>query len=79
VVTPVGEIPNYCEHGRNAILIEDDDQAVKAIEAILADAPRFQAMTGDAQAHWAQKPLYRESIVSHCTTMVDGMRPQSGR
>src|SRR5690606_10061657 len=28
VVTPVGEIANYCKAGTNAILVDDDDQAV---------------------------------------------------
>jgi glycosyltransferase involved in cell wall biosynthesis len=77
VVTPVGEVPNYCKQGQNAILVESDDQAVEAIEAVLADASRFHAMTASAMAYWDQKPLYRESITAHCLALANLAKARS--
>ncbi len=70
VVTPVGELPNYCRQGQNAILIESDDQAVYDIEAVLGDKACFHAMRTHAMAYWDEKPLYRESITAHCQTLA---------
>lgn len=62
VVTPVGEIENYCNLS-NSIMIYDRDEAVNCVLGLLDDATKFSAMRRNAIDEWKGKPLYRDSII----------------
>jgi glycosyltransferase involved in cell wall biosynthesis/SAM-dependent methyltransferase len=70
VVTPVGEIPSYCTHNVNALIVTTDTQTVDDLNALLNDADKYQAMQRDAIATWNDKPLYSESVASACGAML---------
>lgn len=70
VVTPVGEIANYCRDGENAILITDTEQAVERIEALLSDPDAFAGLRRNAIATWETRPLYRDSVLEACRALV---------
>ena len=70
VVTPVGEIASYCQHNRNAVIVDSDEAAVEFISALLQSDERYQAMCNMAIQTWKGKPLYRESILDACKKIV---------
>lgn len=63
LVTPVGEIPNYCQDGYSSMFISGADSADKIIE--LLDKPEtIKAMRRRASAHWSNQPLYEDSFIN---------------
>lgn len=69
VVTPVGEIGRYCRHGENALLVHTDEAIVADIMAVLHDDARYQTLSKNAVATWAEQPLYAESLLDACRTL----------
>ncbi len=70
VVTPVGEIKNYCRHGENALLVTADEVAVDEIVELLNNDALYQRMRGSAVATWAGKAIYAESVLQACQQML---------
>lgn len=70
VVTPVGEIANYCSHGENALMVRADEAIVDEIVAVLNDDARYQALRKNAVETWAERPLYAESVLQACTEIL---------
>jgi SAM-dependent methyltransferase len=66
VVTPVGEIANYCSDGVNAVLIESEQKAVEDVVDLLDDGDRYQSMRTNAITTWAAQPLYSDSVLIAC-------------
>lgn len=66
VVTAVGEIRNYCEHGRNGILITSNEAAAADILEVLANPDAHRAMRDAAMQTWDGKTLYAESMLQAC-------------
>lgn len=81
VVTPVGEIANYCRDDENAILIDDAQQAALRIEALIADPETFMRLRQAAIETWRTHPLYRDSVLEACHALFpahgadEGARP----
>lgn len=71
VVTPVGEIRNYCRAGHNAILIHSDDAVVDEILGVLADAKQYSVLRQRAVATWHDQPLYADSMLQACRAALD--------
>jgi glycosyltransferase involved in cell wall biosynthesis len=72
VVTPVGEIAQYCQHGLNALIVESNAAAVDEIVALLKDDQRYQRLRKNAVDTWAEKPLYAESVLQACRDIFAG-------
>lgn len=64
VVTPVGEIANYCVDGVNAILVEDDQIAADRIISLAEDGQRLLAMTMAAVETWNDVPDYSSDFAA---------------
>ena len=62
LVTPVGEIKNYCRDGVNAILIHDEDSAVKSILNLLDNKNTFEKIRQNTISYWDDSEIYPESI-----------------
>jgi glycosyltransferase involved in cell wall biosynthesis len=71
VVTPVGEIANYTQHGDNAIQVRDDALAVSEIVDLLGDDSRFQIMRKKAISTWSGQPLYKDSVIEACNALFN--------
>lgn len=71
VVTPVGEIKNYCRHSQNALLVYSDEAVVDDIVEVLHDEARYQALRINAVASWTTQPLYAESVIDACVSILD--------
>lgn len=66
VVTPVGEIPRYCQDGHNAVLVHDDEGAVRSVLRLLDDPEEYQRLSRNAVQTWQDKPLYRDDVLEAC-------------
>lgn len=62
IVTPVGEMGAYVQHGKNGLIFNSVEITSGEINAILKDAPRFQKMSNAACQTWANAPLYRDDF-----------------
>ena len=70
VVTPVGEIPEYCQHLKNSIIYRSHHQAVADICNVWNDAIKFAEVSDNATKEWLGAPLYRESFVDAVKSCV---------
>lgn len=70
VVTPVGEIANYCKHDKNALLVGSNESTVDDIMEVLHDDARYQSLWKNAVASWAGQPLYAQSILDACASIL---------
>jgi glycosyltransferase involved in cell wall biosynthesis len=66
VVTPVGQIAQYARAGQNAIVINDDTQAINAVIQLLGDNHRYKKLRKNAIGEWSRQPLYRDDFVQAC-------------
>jgi len=70
IVTPVGEIPSYCSHGVNALILKTDLQAVEDVRDLLSSNEKYQLMRLNAIATWKDAPLYAESVLQACEELL---------
>lgn len=70
IVTPVGEIGNYCKHLRNAVVIDKDEDAVNDVMALLNNNQQFQTLRKNAIETWLDRPLYRDDIANACMELL---------
>lgn len=70
VVTPVGEIDNYCRDGSNAVLVDNDERAVAEVSRLLADQTAYETLRRQAIQEWLNKPLYRDSMLAACEALT---------
>lgn len=71
VVSPVGEIPNYCSDDFNSIFVSTDESAVVRILEILDDVDKFRILRERCISAWADVPLYKDSVVSACHAAIN--------
>lgn len=65
VVTAVGEISTYCRQGHNAIVVNDPDNPVAAVNdviSVLNDEAMYRQLQTAAYDHWAQHVLYKDDV-----------------
>lgn len=70
VVTPVGEIAAYCVHGKNALIVESEEQAIVDCLNLIADNNCYRNFRINAVATWENSVLYRESVMAACEALV---------
>lgn len=70
VVTPVGEIPAYCVHGSNAVIVESDAQAVQDVLSLLRQPERYAIVRSNAITCWRDKAIYADSVLKACEEML---------
>lgn len=65
IVSRVGEIGTYCQHNHNAIIVEDPDNPIAAVNdviSLLEDVPRYRRLQAKSYEHWAGHTLYKDDI-----------------
>ena len=70
IVTPVGEIDNYCIHRENALIVGSNEEIVDEISALISDDDRYQVLRANAVATWADQQLYADSILQACKDVL---------
>ncbi len=72
VVTPVGEIANYCKDEVSAIFVHEDDAAIEAVLALLSNPDRYRWMSCAAAKYWQERPLYRDDFLDAAEELIEG-------
>lgn len=62
IVTPVGEIANYCRDGWNAVIVKDREQAISRVLSLLEDSATYRELQNNAMQHWTTMPSYRDDF-----------------
>ena len=63
VVTPVGEIKNYCEHLKNSILVTENKSAVSSVIRLIENKYLYEEMKNKAIEKWKDYEIYSESVL----------------
>jgi len=66
IVTPVGEIKNYCKNDLNAIVVDDInnlDKIVKKIITLLKNQKMYNTIQISTQKTWSDAPLYKDDFL----------------
>ena len=63
VITPVGEIKNYCKDSVNSLYIINNESVSQSIFNLLKDRNLYNIMKERAIAHWQNHEIYSESII----------------
>lgn len=77
IVTSVGEIGRYCVQGKNALLVNSDEDVIEDILELLGEEQRYHVLSQAAVATWADKPLYAESVLAACRQLLASEKAQS--
>lgn len=70
IVTPVGEISNYCRDGENALLIYPNDKITRKIKQLILDNDKYQKLRTNSIATWQTSQLYSESTLQACINLL---------
>jgi glycosyltransferase involved in cell wall biosynthesis len=70
IVTPVGEIPSYCSHSFNALIVKSDRQVVENVRDLLSSNKKYEELRLNSIATWEDAPLYAESILQACEELL---------
>ncbi len=70
VVTPVGEIGQYCRSGHNAVIVNDDAAAIREVCQLLRSDACYQTLRANAMATWRDKPLYKDDVLQACRDVL---------
>lgn len=76
VVTPAGEIANYCRDAENAILLDSDANpradraAVDRLLRLLDQPEEYDRMREAALMTWSGKPLYSSSVIDASSDLL---------
>lgn len=65
IVTPVGEIGEYCLHGQNSIVVQDPDDPIDAVNEVISllhDESRYRLLQNSAYSYWSKHKLYRDDF-----------------
>lgn len=65
VVSPVGEIGTYCKHHHNAIVVEESDNPIDAVNdviALLQNETKYRELQAKSNEHWADHVLYKDDV-----------------
>ena len=74
VVTPVGEIENYAENGRNSIWLRDNTETAKAVNFLLQNESAYCQIRTAAIETWEDVELFPDSFVASCRALFKEMQ-----
>ena len=71
IITPVGEIKNYCVDGFNAIVIDNEKTAVNKVLDILNNLESYQNLRKNAINTWKNSIIYEDNILVNCMELLN--------
>lgn len=70
IVTPVGEIANYCTDGENSIYY--NDKTVDKVISLMNNLSDYEKMSRKAVAYWSNVSTYSDDFKSNCLRLIRG-------
>ncbi|WP_417525538.1 glycosyltransferase family 4 protein [Marinovum sp.] len=77
VVTPVGEIPSYCQDGVTGLHVTTPEDTARRVTALIDDPASWRALSDRAAARWAGADLFQDDYRAACDALLS--RPATGR
>lgn len=74
VVTPVGQMAEYCRPLETGVVYESEEQAAADIERLLADPELFARVSAAAINRWTATPLYDQDFMAAAEALARGIR-----
>lgn len=71
IITPVGEIKNYCVDGFNAIVIDNEKTTVNKVLDILNNLESYQNLRKNAINTWKNSIIYEDNILVNCMELLN--------
>jgi glycosyltransferase involved in cell wall biosynthesis len=71
IVTPVGEIKEYCIHKENSLIVSSKNKAVNDILFVINNNNIYQNLRSVAINTWVDVPLYQESVFKACKQLLN--------
>jgi len=77
VVTPEGEIGNYCHDGVNGLVVGDSmSETVDRMVQLAGDSRSYAETSHAAWLYWQERALYKDDVLTACRELVSsGGRP----
>lgn len=70
IVTPVGEVADYCKDNQNSIYFKDEETTAKRIIQVLSDQHLQKSLSQNAIAYWNNKLNYSQDFVENCLRVL---------
>jgi glycosyltransferase involved in cell wall biosynthesis len=70
IITPVGEIKNYCIDGFNAVVIDNEKNTVNKVLDILNNIESFQKLRKNAINTWENSLIYEDNVLANCRKLL---------
>ncbi|MGR3605389.1 glycosyltransferase family 4 protein [Sulfitobacter sp.] len=70
VVTPVGEIPSYCQDGHTGIHVTTPEETAQRVAALVAAPGSWLALSRRAAERWAQASLFQDDYRGACNNLL---------
>lgn len=71
IVTPVGEIKNYCINGFNAIIINNNKNAIDIVHLLLSNVEDYNKFRYNAISSWNNKISYKDDVFNKCLELLN--------
>ncbi|MEO1701526.1 MAG: glycosyltransferase [Pseudomonadota bacterium] len=71
IVTPVGEIKNYCKHFDNAIIVKEMNETVDTVVNLFNDPAELERLSVGASLYWRGRALYADDVFDACLDMLN--------
>jgi glycosyltransferase involved in cell wall biosynthesis len=71
IVTPVGEIKNYCINGFNAIIINNKKNAIDKVRLLLSNVEDYNKYRYNAISSWNNKITYKDDVFNKCLELLN--------
>ena len=73
IVTPVGEIPSYCEDESNSLFVKASEleSTVVRLVGLMRDQKRYAVIRDNAIKYWASASLYSDDVLAACRNICE--------
>lgn len=72
IVTPVGQMAEYCRPGQTGVIFFNESQAAGEIRTLLDQPAQFARLSQGAIARWTGTPLYDQDFMAAATELAGG-------
>lgn len=70
IVTPVGEIANYCKDSYNSIYYDEEESTAGKVLELLSDLKLYSELSKNAISFWASKLDYSTDFKQNCSRVI---------
>lgn len=76
VVTPVGEIPTYCQDGQTGIHVSSPEETAQRVASLIEDPALWLEFSQRAAKKWAGADLFKDDYRKACDNLLTQSQPR---